>query len=59
MNLALPWIAGALVVFWLVGVHNRLLRLRASAVDARAVFERTLRALIAVASEAVSSAKAP
>jgi len=58
MNIALPWIAGALVVFWLVGVHNRLLRLRAAAVDARAAFERTLRALIAVASEAVSSAKA-
>ena len=34
MNIALPWIAGALVVFWLVGVHNRLLRLRAAAVDA-------------------------
>jgi hypothetical protein len=58
MNIALPWVAGALVVFWLVGVHHRLLRLRASAVDARAVFERTLRALIAVASEAVSSGKA-
>ncbi|MFM6989976.1 MAG: hypothetical protein ACKOWD_01545 [Rhodoferax sp.] len=59
MNIALPWIAGALVVCWLVGVHNRLLRLRAVALDARVVFERTLRALIAVASEAVSSAKAP
>jgi len=59
MNIALPWIATALVVCWLVGVHNRLLRLRASAVEARAVFERTLRVLFSVASEAVSSAKAP
>lgn len=59
MNIALPWIATALVVFWLVGVHNRLLRLRTAAVDARIVFEKSLRALIAVASDAVSSAKAP
>ena len=58
MNIALPWIAGALLVFWLVGVHNRLLRLRTAAVEGRAVFERSLRALIAVAHEAVSSAKA-
>ena len=58
MNIALPWIAGALVLCWLVGVHNRLLRLRTAALDSRAVFERSLRALIGVASEAVSSAKA-
>ena len=58
MNIALPWIAGALVVFWLVGVHNRLLRLRAAAVDARAVFERTLRSLISVASEAALALEA-
>jgi len=56
---AWPWIAGALVVFWLVGLHSRLLRLRAAVFDATAAFERTMQALIAVARDAVPVAQAP
>lgn len=56
---AWPWIAGALVVFWLVGLQNRLLRLRARVFDACAAFERTLQTLITVACDAASLTPAP
>ncbi len=59
MSQAWPWIAGALAVFWIVGLHNRLMRLRAVVFDASAVFERAMQALIAVAREAVPGADAP
>jgi hypothetical protein len=49
MSQAWPWIAGALAVFWIVGLHNRLMRLRAVVFETSAVFERAMQALIAVA----------
>ncbi len=55
MSQAWPWIAGALAVFWIVGLHNRLMRLRAVVFEASAVFERAMQALISVARDAVSS----
>jgi LemA protein len=58
MSQAWPWIVGALAVFWIVGLHNRLMRLRAVVFDASAVFERAMQALIAVAREAVPGSDA-
>ncbi len=59
MSQAWPWIAGALAVFWIVGLHNRLMRLRAVVFETSAVFERAMQALISVAREAVAQASAP
>ncbi len=56
---AWPWIAGALAVFWAVGLHNRLMRLRAAVFENSAVFERAMQALIAVAREAVAQSSVP
>jgi hypothetical protein len=57
MSQVWPWIAGALVVFWLVGLHSRLLRLRAAVFEATSTFERTMQTLIAVARDAVPPAQ--
>jgi LemA protein len=59
MSQAWPWIAGALAVFWIVGLHNRLMRLRAVVFETSAIFERAMQALISVARDAVPSADAP
>lgn len=59
MSQAWPWIAGALAVFWIVGLYNRLMRLRAAVFETSAVFERAMQALIAVARDAVPGADAP
>lgn len=59
MNLATIWIVGALALFWAVGLHNRLMRLRATVFEACAVFERAMQALIAVARDAVPGGDAP
>lgn len=59
MSQAWPWIAGALAVFWIVGLHNRLMRLRAVVFEASAVFERAMQALISVARDAVPGVDAP
>ena len=59
MSQAWPWIAGALAVFWIVGLHNRLMRLRAVVFETSAVFERAMQALIAVARDAVPASEAP
>ena len=59
MSQAWPWIAGALAVFWIVGLHNRLMRLRAAVFETSAVFERAMQALISVARDAVPSTDAP
>jgi LemA protein len=55
---AWPWVVGALAVFWLVGLHNRLMRLRAVVFDTAAVFERSMQALISVSRDAVPAAQA-
>ena len=55
MSQVWPWIAGALAVFWIVGLHNRLMRLRAVVFETSAVFERAMQALISVARDAVPS----
>ena len=59
MSQVWPWIAGALAVFWIVGLHNRLMRLRAVVFETSAVFERAMQALISVARDAVPSTDAP
>ena len=59
MSQAWPWIAGALAVFWIVGLYNRLMRLRAVVFEASAVFERAMQALISVARDAVPGVDAP
>jgi len=45
------WIAFALAVFWSVGVHNRLMRLRAAVWDAAASFERQMQLLMGLCKE--------
>jgi len=47
------WIALALAVFWAVGVHNRLMRLRAAVWDAAASFERQMHLLMGLCKEAL------
>ena len=59
MSQALPWIVGALAVFWIVGLYNRLMRLRAVVFETSAVFERAMQALISVARDAVPGTDAP
>jgi LemA protein len=59
MNFAMLWIVGALALFWAVGLHNRLMRLRAAVFEACAGFERSMQALIAVARDAVPGSDAP
>ena len=50
-NSLLLWIALALAVFWAVGVHNRLMRLRAAVWDAAASFERQMQLLMGLCKE--------
>jgi len=59
MNLASLWIVGALAVFWAVGLHNRLMRLRAAVFEACGVFERAMQALILVARDAAPTGNPP
>ena len=47
------WLALALAVFWAVGVHNRLMRLRAAVWDAAASFERQMQLLMGLCKEAL------
>lgn len=59
MSQVWPWIVGALAVFWIVGLYNRLMRLRAAVFEASAIFERAMQALISVARDAVPGTDAP
>ena len=42
----LLWIALALAIFWAVGLHNRLMRLRAAAVEGAAAFDKQAQSFI-------------
>ncbi|MEI7515185.1 MAG: hypothetical protein WCK81_07335 [Betaproteobacteria bacterium] len=42
------WVVLAVAVFWAVGVHNRLMRLRAAVWDAAASFERQMHVLTGI-----------